>query len=224
MGAAAGTQVRPAGIGEPHGAVDLLLAAVGQGRQLVGSRIPAAHRGVRPHGGVGLRFRPGQLVGGKGDVGIHAHRRVPDVKAHILRPEKPVQGAAEDVLPGVLFHMVQTGFPVDLPRHRLPHRQRGVGAVPDDPRLHPGVCHPGAAQGAGVGGLAAAFRVKGGAVQGHTPAFVRRLTGQHPGGEPAQKGVLFVQFFGRLQQGSHPFGQAPTGLRLYGIYYIIKPG
>ena len=209
MGAAAGAQIRPAGIRQTYRAFQLLFAAVGQSGQLVRVGIPAAHRGVRPHHPVGLRFRFRQLGIGEGDAGVHAHRRVPDVKAHILRPEQTVQRAAEDVFPGVLFHVVQPGFPVDCPFHLCAHSQRGCGVVPDHPVPHRSVSHCRTAQDTGVGGLTAPFRVEGSAVQGHPPRLPFRLTGQHTGGKTAQKGVLLIQFHGRLQTVSHPFVPCP---------------
>ena len=94
MGAAAGAQVGPAGIYQPHRTVNFLFAAVGQFCKVFRRRVPAAHRGVRTDHRVGLGFCFGQLAGGQRNAHIHPHRGGTDVKAHILRPKQAVQSAA----------------------------------------------------------------------------------------------------------------------------------
>jgi len=94
MGAAAGAQVGPAGIYQPHRTVNFLFAAVGQFCKVFRRGVPAAHRGVRTDHRVGLGFCFGQLAGGQRNAHIHPHRGGTDVKAHILRPKQAVQSAA----------------------------------------------------------------------------------------------------------------------------------
>jgi len=94
MGAAAGAQVGPAGIYQPHRTVNFFFAAVGQFCKVFRRGVPAAHRGVRTDHRVGLGFCFGQLAGGQRNAHIHPHRGGTDVKAHILRPKQAVQSAA----------------------------------------------------------------------------------------------------------------------------------
>ena len=100
------------------------------------------------------------------------------MEAHVLGPEHAVQDAGEDVLAGVLLHLVEPPCPVDgLCRFGPGHRPGGQGSdhVPDDTRLlvdisdgqHRAVSK---GQGAPVGRLAAALGVKHRAVQRDAPA------------------------------------------------------
>ena len=198
MGAAAGAQVGPARVDQAHRAVQLLFAAVGKARQLARFRVPRAHRGIGAHGGVGRGFGFGQLGGGQRPVHVHAHGGLADVEADVFGPEQPVQRAGQNMLAGVLLHVVAPPRPVELALNTAAHGQRRVQRVPDNAAacVHAGDGR--AAQRAGVTGLAAAFGVKGGAVQRRAPAAGHGLARKHRGGEPAGKGVRLVEFFCRL--------------------------
>ena len=100
------------------------------------------------------------------------------MEAHVLGPEHAVQDAGEDVLAGVLLHLIEPPRPVDgLSGFGPGHRPGGQGSdrMPDDTRLlvdigdgqHRAV---GKGQGAPVGRLAAAFGVEHRAVQRDAPA------------------------------------------------------
>ena len=192
MGAAAGAQVGPACVHQPHRPVQLLFAAVGQGGQLPGLGVPAPHRPVRPHGGVGGGLGGGQLLRRQGQAHIHPHGGAADVKPHIVRPEHPVNGPAQNVLAGVLLHVVQPPGPVNPALHRAAHRQRRGGAVQNGALPHAGFGHGHVVQRAGVAGLAAAFRVEGGPVQLHRVPRFPGGAGHHPGGKGLCRGVGFV--------------------------------
>ena len=100
------------------------------------------------------------------------------MEAHVLRPEHLVQDAGEDVLAGVLLHLVEAPLPVDGAGDGgtgLCGLGQGIHRVPDDAvRLvdvgdmkHRAV---GEGQRASVGGLTAPFGVEHRAVQRDAPA------------------------------------------------------
>ena len=178
VGAAAGTDIRPGDGHDPHLPLDLLFGAVGQGGQLLPGGVGDVHRHILPDDAVGGSLGRFQPLGGDGDVRVHPHGIGADVEAHVLGPEHAVQDAGEDVLAGVLLHLVKAPCPVDgLCCFGPGHRPGGQGSdhVPDDTRLlvnigdgqHRAV---GKGQGAPVGRLAAALGVKHRAVQRDAPA------------------------------------------------------
>ena len=122
------------------------------------------------------------------------------MEAHVLRPEHLVQDAGEDVLAGVLLHLVKTPRPVDgLCGFGPGHRPSGQGRdhVPDDTRLlvdigdgqHRAV---GKGQGAPVGRLAAALGVEHRAVQRDAPAVRPHLVPAYfyPAGKAQHPAVI----------------------------------
>ena len=90
VGAAAGADVRPRDLHDPHLARDLLFASVGHPGQLLGGGAEHPDRNVLPDGPVGLQLGGPELLGREGDAGVHPDRLGADVKAHILRPKHPV--------------------------------------------------------------------------------------------------------------------------------------
>lgn len=68
MGAAAGAQIGPAGIYQPHRTVNFLFAAVGQFCKVFRRGVPAAHRGIRTDHRIGLGFCFGQLAAVSGTL------------------------------------------------------------------------------------------------------------------------------------------------------------
>ena len=127
------------------------------------------------------------------------------MEAHVLGPEHLVQDAGEDVLAGVLLHFVKTPFPVDAAGNSGAGNsafRQSVHAVPEDAvaLVHIGHIQRGAVrqgQGAPVGGLTAALRVKHCAVQRNAPAaglFVR-LCGKDDALTLGAEGVRFKVFF-----------------------------
>ena len=168
VGAAAGAHIGTGNGHDAHLPFDLLFAAVGQGGQLLRGGVGDDHRHVLPDDAVGFQLGGAQALGRDGHAGVHAHGLGPDVEAHILGPEHPVQDAGKDVLAGVLLHFVKAPVPVDGFLYR-DARHGGVGqgrnAVPEDAVLFVDIGHGqlGAVrqgQGATVGRLTAAFRVE----------------------------------------------------------------
>ena len=113
MGAAAGADVRARDGHDAHLPGDLFFAAVGQRRQLFGGGVGDEHRHILPDDAVGGKLCLPQALGGDGDAGVHPHGVGADMEAHVLRPEHLVQDAGEDVLAGVLLHLVEAPLPVD---------------------------------------------------------------------------------------------------------------
>ena len=165
VGAAAGADVRTRDGHDAHLPGDLFFAAVGQRRQLFGGGVGDEHRHILPDDAVGGKFCLPQALGGDGDAGVHPHGVGADMEAHVLRPEHLVQDAGEDVLAGVLLHLVEAPLPVDGAGDGgtgLCGLGQGIHRVPDDAvRLvdvsdmeHRAV---GEGQRASVGGLTAPF-------------------------------------------------------------------
>ena len=180
VGAAAGADIGTGDAHDAHLAFDLFLAAVGQRGQLLAGGVGDAHRHILPDDAVGGKFGLPQTIGGDGDAGVHPHRVGADVEPDVLGPEHLVQDAGEDVLTGVLLHLVEPPGPVK----GLLHCGAGGGGfgqiiygVPDDAALlvdvgdvqHRAVRK---GQGAPVGRLTAAFGVKDRAVQRDLSAAV----------------------------------------------------
>ena len=223
MGAAAGAGIRPRDLHDPNLARDLLFAPVGHPGQFLRGGVEHPHRHVLPDDLVCLQLGLAELVGGQGDAGVHPHRLGSDVKAHVLSPEEPVQRPREDVLAGVLLHLVEPPGPVDPGRHRRPRPGRlgqRVHRVPDDAVLFVDVRHgQGLAalqsQGAPVRRLAAPLGVKDGSVQCQPPAApFQRLGRRDVGGTFGAVGVVFVVFLGAL----HPLGP-PVGSNHDTVYH-----
>ena len=202
MGAAAGAQVGPAGIDQPHRAFQRFFAAVRQGGQFLRPGVPGPHRAVGPHGGVGLAFGFGKLGGRKRQIHVHPHGRAADVKPDVLRPEQPVQRAGQNVLAGVLLAGVAPAGGIYRAFHPRAGGQRRIQAMPDHAVRNLHILHRRAAQKAGLGRLAAALGVEGGFIQRGPPTLAGRLTGQHGGRKGQRRGIGFVQFHGRLHQGA----------------------
>jgi hypothetical protein len=103
-----------------------------------------------------------------------------EVKAFGANAEEPIEGGRQDVLPGVLLHMIETARPidaaVDLTFSQLPFndvRDRAVVSIDD-------VDHPCAAEIAHVVRLPARRRIERGAIEhGHEPSL--DSAGDRPG-------------------------------------------
>ena len=226
VGAAAGADVRARDGHDAHLPGDLFFAAVGQRRQLFGGGVGDEHRHILPDDAVGGKLCLPQALGGDGDAGVHPHGVGADVEAHVLRPEHLVQDAGEDVLAGVLLHLVEAPLPVDGAGDGgtgLCRLGQGIHPVPDDAvRLvdvgdmeHRAV---GEGQRASVGGLTAPFGVEHRAVQRDAPAarFCVRLCGQDdPGGSLAECVVLKI-FFRALH------GTIPPAIKTILSHYKTK--
>ena len=195
MGAAAGAAVRPGEGDDAHLTGEFLLAAVVQLRQLLRQGAGDLHRPVRPDGLVSQSFRLQGLVPGDVGVVVDGHRLRPQVEAHIVAVKFFAQDAGDDVLSGVLLHMVKPADPVDGSHHHRAGFHRTVAGVENHAVSLMDIRHTHAAQGAVVRRLSAPLGIEGGAVQSHPPAVLRGLTGLNRGGKFPQKGVLVVQFF-----------------------------
>ena len=119
--------------------------------------------------------------------GVRAH-----VEAHVVAVEGTAQHTGHDVLAGVLLHVVEPPRPVDMAADLRAHGQRPVAQVGDDAVLLVHVQHPGVPQRAVVGGLPAALRVKGRAVEHHRKAAGHGGAAYDLRGEILHIGIYFV--------------------------------
>ena len=121
------------------------------------------------------------------DDGAFAH-----VKARVVAVVGGAEHAADDVLAGVLLHVVKAVLPVDAPVNGLALGQGLVAGVEDYAVLflHVGdFCRP---QRAVVGGLAAAFGVKSGLIQRHQPLFAVGTAGEDAPVKFPQKRIFII--------------------------------
>ena len=114
------------------------------------------------------------------------------MEAGVVAAVGAAQHAADDVLPGVLLHVVKAPGPVDDPVDCLPLGKGLVAGVEDDTLLLLDVRDPGAAQDAVVGRLAAALGVEGGLIQLYLPFFALGSAGQDLSVKFPLKGVGVV--------------------------------
>lgn len=172
-----------------------LFAAVVQPLQLFRGGVGDLHRGVRPDCPVGLFLRGQDLLPGELRVIVDGDGVGPHVEAHIVAVIVPAEDAGEDVLSGVLLHMVEAAGPVDGAIHVFANFHRVFDSVEDHAVFLVDVGDGKAVHRAVVGGLAAAFGIEGGAVQRHQVSALARLTGEDRGGEVPQKGVGVIELF-----------------------------
>ena len=99
------------------------------------------------------------------------------------------------MLAGVLLHVVEPPCPVDAAGDGLPNLHFFIQCVENHALFFVDVQHAGVSQSAVIGGLSAALRIEGGAVQRHQKAVFARLTRLNHGGEFRQKRVGVVEFF-----------------------------
>jgi hypothetical protein len=124
-----------------------------------------------------------------------------DLRAQVegdgIRVQQLLAGRGEQMLTGVLLHVVKAAGPVYLAGH-LVVGEGGRQDVHDGPvRLpHLGAQDRDAAQMAPVGGLTAGGRVEGRAVQNHRRMAIPGQPLHHPGGETGQVGIGIVQAMG----------------------------
>ena len=175
MGAAAGAAVRPGELCDAHRPLYCLFAAIGQDGQLLRRGIVRPEGMIFPDIPVGPVLHLQHLLPGHGSVivdddGIRTH-----VKTHIVAGKGSAEHAADDVLAGMLLHVVKAAVPVDDAADRPAYRQGAVAGVkhPSLPLLN--VQHRRAAQYAMVRRLTAALRIKGRAVQSHQTGAVLSL-------------------------------------------------
>ena len=195
MGAAAGAAVRLREGDDAHLPRQGLFAAVVQLLQLRRGGVGDLHRGVRPDDLVGLVLRRQGLLPGDVRVVVDGDGVGPQMEAHIVTVVVMAQNTGEDVLPGVLLHVVEAPGPVNAAGDVFANFHRFFDSVDYHPVLFMDIGDGNAAQGPVVGGLAASLGIEGGAVQGDKIPALARLAGEDFGGKGGEKGVGIVEFF-----------------------------
>ena len=129
-----------------------------------------------------------------GDVGVvvdgdhvGAH-----VEAGVVAVIGAAQHAGDDMLAGVLLHVVESPGPVDAAGDGLSHGEGPVAGVIDDAVLFVDIQHLRLTQGAVIGALSAALGIEGGAVEDQLPLLLVGGAVQHRGLKLAEKGILIV--------------------------------
>ena len=128
------------------------------------------------------------------DVGIIVddHLIRAHVEAHIVTVVGAAEHTGDDMLAGMLLHMVEAPRPVELAVDGIAHRQRLIAGVGDDAALFADILHRSTAQHAEVAGLTAALGIEGGGIQHHGEAALALLAGEDGGLKRTQKGVLII--------------------------------
>ena len=132
MGAAAGAHIRAGELGDPHGALQRLLAAVGQILQILLRRPPDPGRVVLLYVAVGLPLDLQHALPGDFGVIVDGHHVGTHMEAHVVAVIRLAQHAGDDMLTGVLLHVVKAPGPIDAAHHRGRHHQRMGHGVIDD--------------------------------------------------------------------------------------------
>ena len=135
MGAAAGAHIGPGKLGNAHLAGELLLAAVGEGGQLLGGGIEGHQRMVFPDIAIGPGLNVQHSLPGNVGVVVDDDGALPQVKAGVVAVIGGAEHSADDMLTGVLLHVVKAPGPVDLPVDGLALGQGPVAGVEDDALL-----------------------------------------------------------------------------------------
>ena len=164
MGAAAGAAVRPGEGHDPHLAGKRFLAAVVQTGQRIRRGEGDVHRSVLPDHLIGGLFRGHDLFPGQLGIVVDGHRVGPQVETHVVTVVQRAQQAGENVLPGVLLHVVEPAGPVNGPRHLGADLPRAVTGVENHALCFMDIRDLDCAQSAVVLRLSAPLRVEGRAV------------------------------------------------------------
>ena len=99
---------------------------------------PDGNRPVLPHDPVRLGLGRGdRLVRERDGRGPPSRRRPPGGSRRCARRGQLVEGRRQDVLPGVLLHVVEAPVPVDPAVHPCPGRRSRGRERAGPPRLHP---------------------------------------------------------------------------------------
>ena len=133
MGAAAGAAVGPGEAGDAHLAGELLFAPVGEGGQLLGAGIEGLKGVVFPEVAVGPGLDVQHPLPGDVGVVVNDNRLLAQVEAGVVAVIGGAEHPADDMLSGVLLHMVKAAGPVDFPVDGLPLGQSPVAGVENHP-------------------------------------------------------------------------------------------
>ena len=153
------------------------------------------HRRVGPDDLVGLLLGVHGPLPGNLRVVVDGDRLRAHVEAYVVAVVIPAQDSGENVLSGMLLHMVEPPVPVKDAGDGFPDFHFFFKRVENHPAFFMDVQYPDAVQRPVVGGLSAALRIEGGAVQNGQKAVFFPFTGENSGGKFFQKGVLFVELF-----------------------------
>ena len=182
MGAAAGTYIFAAEFHDPHRPGQLLLGAVFYIGKLFGRGVPGFHRDVPADDLIGSAFDLHQIFPGDRAIQIDGHQMAAHVKAHIMIAKLLIDLSHDQMLAGVLLHVVKTPLPVDGAGHFRTYFQRGIAQVEDVLPLLLYIQHIGASQDTQIALLTAAGGVEGSGIQRHCPAALYLFAaGDHRG-------------------------------------------
>ena len=123
-----------------------------------------ANRAVLPNDLVGVRLNRCQLRRReRRTVQVERVERITEMDAHRLQSQAAVERLREQMLPGMLLHMIVTPLPIDLPGNACRLLRQRVGQQMQYSAIRPGlhINDRGAVQVAGVMGLSAGRRIEG---------------------------------------------------------------
>ena len=192
MGAAAGAHIRAGENRDAHRTGQLLLAAVGEGFKFLGTGPQHLKGMVFPDVGVGFPLNFQHTLPRDVGVVVDDHALGAHVEAGVVAVVGGAEHTGDNVLAGVLLHVVKAALPVDLAVYGFAHGQGFVAGVDDHAVLFLHIAHLGLAQCPQVAGLAAALGVECGAVQHHGEAFFQRLAGYDGGVKCGEKRIVVV--------------------------------
>ena len=176
VGAAAGAAVCSREGHDAHLSGEFFFAAVVQRFQGLAGREGDLTGDISKDNGIGFGFcRQALLPGDFGIVvdgdGVRTH-----VEAHIVTVVISAEDTGENVLAGMLLHMVETPFPVNDTGYSFTNFHVSLNVVENHALFFMDVGHGKTIQCAVVSALPSSFRVEGGAVQSDEKAFFAFFT------------------------------------------------
>jgi hypothetical protein len=134
------------------------------------------------------------LIGRQFFIKIDRRRRTAQVKADRPGGQLALERRRQQVLPGVLLHVIEPAVPVDMPAHAAVLFERAIDQMRDVAILVvEDVEHPGLVERPDVEGLPAGGGIKRRAIEHHFPLVVLALHFAHHGVELDQVRVCVIE-------------------------------
>ena len=209
--AAAGTEVDPAELHQPHRAGQRLFAAVGQHFQLTWIGIPDFGRNIGPDRLICGQLHFGQRLRGQFSAEIDGDNVAAHMESDIFKAKAGVNDAGDQMFTRMLLRQIKAARPINGTLDLLPDLQGRVGKVYDLVPPFLNVQHPCLPDLAEVTRLAAARRIEDRPVEHYLPAVFRRFTGKNA---CIQRSCLRLQIIKPFRR--HSFCSVP-------IFHTIVP-
>ena len=183
MSAAAGTAVKPRNVDDADASREFFLASVVERLELRGGGEEFFDGYISCNRVVCRLFNRLQLFLSHRTVKVNCDDIVIHVETHVLVLEFRVHKAGKDVLSGVVLHVIETAFPVDLSFDFGACLEGLIGVMNNDALHTAHIGHLSGTERSMVCRLAAAFRVKRGVVKHYFKSVLPFTARSHSGCE-----------------------------------------